>query len=107
MTPPLVAASLRAPADRLPGEAVTADRCALLSLQGPARHVPPPALRPLRVMEGPVEVAAEEPAPTGRGLTGSSGGSGGGEVRRVAVSASVVWEKAGPEEAEAAVGEGE
>lgn len=56
-------------------------------------------------MEGPVEVAAEEPAPTGRGLTGSSGGSGGGKVRRVAVSASVVWEKAGPEEAKAAVGE--
>lgn len=56
-------------------------------------------------MEGPVEVAAEEPAPTGRGLTGSSGGSSGGKVRRVAVSASVVWEKAGPEEAKAAVGE--
>lgn len=52
-----------------------------------------------------MEVAAEEPAPTGRGLTGSSGGSGGGKVRRVAVSASVVWEKAGPEEAKAAVGE--
>ncbi|XP_047654153.1 SH3 domain and tetratricopeptide repeat-containing protein 1 [Phacochoerus africanus] len=56
-------------------------------------------------MEGPVEVAPEEPAPTGRGPMGSSGGSGGGEVRRVAVSSSVVWEKAGPEEAEAAVGE--
>lgn len=54
-----------------------------------------------------MEVAAEEPAPTGRGLTGSSGGSSGGKVRRVAVSASVVWEKAGPEEAEAAIGEGE
>uniref|UniRef100_A0A8C3X9S0 SH3 domain and tetratricopeptide repeats 1 n=1 Tax=Catagonus wagneri TaxID=51154 RepID=A0A8C3X9S0_9CETA len=56
-------------------------------------------------MEGPAEVAAEEPAATGRGPTGSSRGGSSGEVQRAAVNASVVWEKAGPEEAEAAVGE--
>ncbi|XP_032711574.1 SH3 domain and tetratricopeptide repeat-containing protein 1 isoform X1 [Lontra canadensis] len=54
-------------------------------------------------MEGPVE----EPAPEGRGPTAApSGGSGGGgrKVPRVAMSASVVWERAGPEEAKAVVG---
>ncbi|XP_057562785.1 SH3 domain and tetratricopeptide repeat-containing protein 1 [Hippopotamus amphibius kiboko] len=51
-------------------------------------------------MEGPAEVAAEEPAPTGRG---PAGGSSDREVQRVAGSASVVWERAGPEEAEATV----
>lgn len=63
-------------------------------------------LRPLPGMEGPVE----EPAPEGRGPTAApSGGSGGGghKVPRVAMSASVVWERAGPKEAKAMVGGGE
>ncbi|XP_030876349.1 SH3 domain and tetratricopeptide repeat-containing protein 1 [Leptonychotes weddellii] len=54
-------------------------------------------------MEGP----AEEPAPKGRGPTAApSGGGGGGghKAQRVAMSPSVVWERAGPEEAEALVG---
>lgn len=58
-------------------------------------------------MEGPAEAATEAPAPKGRGPTAApSGGGGGGghKVQRVAVSSSVVWERAGPEEATALVG---
>ncbi|XP_035581998.1 SH3 domain and tetratricopeptide repeat-containing protein 1 isoform X3 [Zalophus californianus] len=54
-------------------------------------------------MEGP----AEEPAPKGRGpaVAPSGGGGGGGhKAQRVAMSPSVVWERAGSEEAEALVG---
>ncbi|XP_021533296.1 SH3 domain and tetratricopeptide repeat-containing protein 1 [Neomonachus schauinslandi] len=54
-------------------------------------------------MEGP----AEEPALKGRGPAAApSGGGGGGghKAQRVAMSPSVVWERAGPEEAEALVG---
>lgn len=61
-------------------------------------------------MEGPAEAATEVPAPKGRGPTAApSGGGGGGghKVQRVAVSSSVVWERAGPEEATALVGGGE
>lgn len=57
-------------------------------------------------MEGP----AEEPAPKGRGPAAApSGGGGGGghKAQRVVMSPSVVWERAGPEEAEALVGGGE
>ncbi|XP_045633027.1 SH3 domain and tetratricopeptide repeat-containing protein 1 isoform X2 [Ursus americanus] len=58
-------------------------------------------------MEGPAEAAMEVPAPKGRGpMAAPSGGGGGGghKVQRVAVSSSVVWERAGPEEATALVG---
>ncbi|XP_054364985.1 SH3 domain and tetratricopeptide repeat-containing protein 1 isoform X4 [Mirounga angustirostris] len=54
-------------------------------------------------MEGP----AEEPAPKGRGPAAAplgGGGGGGHTAQRVAMSPSVVWERAGPEEAEALVG---
>ncbi|KAB1282928.1 SH3 domain and tetratricopeptide repeat-containing protein 1 [Camelus dromedarius] len=73
----------------------------------PAWHAESLALRPPPVMKGLAEVASEEPAPTGRGPAGPSGGSGGSEVQRVPGSASVVWERAGPEEAKATVREGE
>ncbi|XP_023109185.2 SH3 domain and tetratricopeptide repeat-containing protein 1 isoform X1 [Felis catus] len=60
--------------------------------------VPPP------VMEGPGDAAGEGPAPMGRGPAGPSGGGGRGhEVQRVAASASVAWERVGPEEAQAVV----
>nr|XP_045376038.1 SH3 domain and tetratricopeptide repeat-containing protein 1-like isoform X2 [Camelus bactrianus] len=71
----------------------------------PAWHAEFLALRPPPVMKGLAEVASEEPAPTGRGPAGPSGGSGGSEVQRVPGSASVVWERAGPEEAKATVRE--
>ncbi|XP_077731489.1 SH3 domain and tetratricopeptide repeat-containing protein 1 isoform X1 [Canis aureus] len=52
-------------------------------------------------MEGPAEAAWEEPATRGRGPTAPSGGGGGGhKVQRAAVSSSVIWARAGPEEAE-------
>nr|XP_031294032.1 SH3 domain and tetratricopeptide repeat-containing protein 1 isoform X2 [Camelus dromedarius] len=73
--------------------------------QRPAWHAESLALRPPPVMKGLAEVASEEPAPTGRGPAGPSGGSGGSEVQRVPGSASVVWERAGPEEAKATVRE--
>ncbi|XP_059779634.1 SH3 domain and tetratricopeptide repeat-containing protein 1 [Balaenoptera ricei] len=57
-------------------------------------------------MEGPAETAAEEPAPTGRGPVGPSGGSGDRGVQRAGASASVVWQRAGPEEAKSTVGSG-
>ena len=64
--------------------------------------VPPP------VMEGPGDAAGEGPAPMGRGPAGPSGGGGRGhEVQRVAASASVAWERVGPEEAQAVVRGGE
>ncbi|XP_029808407.1 SH3 domain and tetratricopeptide repeat-containing protein 1 [Suricata suricatta] len=56
------------------------------------------------VMEGPVDVAGEGLAPMGRGPAGPSGDSGSRHrVQRAAVSTSVVWERAGPEDAEALV----
>ncbi|XP_072593713.1 SH3 domain and tetratricopeptide repeat-containing protein 1 isoform X2 [Vulpes vulpes] len=52
-------------------------------------------------MEGPAEAAWEEPATRGRGPTAPSGGGGGGhKVQRAAMGSSVIWERAGPEEAE-------
>uniref|UniRef100_A0A8C4LCS9 Uncharacterized protein n=1 Tax=Equus asinus asinus TaxID=83772 RepID=A0A8C4LCS9_EQUAS len=55
-------------------------------------------------MEGPAQVAAVEPAPTRTGPAGPSGGSDSGDkVQRVAMSLSVSWERAGPEEAEAPI----
>ncbi|XP_061047905.1 SH3 domain and tetratricopeptide repeat-containing protein 1 isoform X3 [Eubalaena glacialis] len=57
-------------------------------------------------MEGPAETAAEEPAPTGRGPVGPSGGSGDRGVQRAGASASVFWERAGPEEAKSTAGSG-
>ena len=58
-------------------------------------------------MEGPAETAAEEPAPTGRGPVGPSGGSGDRGVQRAGASASVIWQRTGPEEAKSTVGSGE
>lgn len=59
-------------------------------------------------MEGPAQVAAVEPAPTRTGPAGPSGGSDSGDkVQRVAMSLSVSWERAGPEEAEAPIRGGE
>lgn len=77
-------------------------------MQGPAGHAEPLAPRPLTVMEGPAQVAAVEPAPMRTGPAGPSGGSDSGDkVQRVAMSLSVSWERAGPEEAEAPIrGEG-
>lgn len=51
-------------------------------------------------MGDPVEAAAEEPAPPERAPAAPSGGSG-NQVRRVAASSSVGWERAGREEATA------
>ena len=59
-------------------------------------------------MEGPAEAAWEEPATRGRGPTApSGGGSGGHKVQRAAVGSSVIWARAGPEEAEVLGGGGE
>ncbi|XP_066243817.1 SH3 domain and tetratricopeptide repeat-containing protein 1 isoform X1 [Saccopteryx leptura] len=52
-------------------------------------------------MKDPAEVAAEEPAPTARVTAEPSGGSGGDKVQTEAVSSSVSWTQAEPEEAPA------
>nr|XP_031540617.1 SH3 domain and tetratricopeptide repeat-containing protein 1 [Vicugna pacos] len=101
-TGPACGASLRGAGSGHLVTAVTSEEWA----QRPAWHAESLALRPPPVMKGLAEVASEEPAPTGRGPAGPSGGSGGSEVQRVPVSASVVWERAGPEEAKATVREG-
>ncbi|XP_036136668.1 SH3 domain and tetratricopeptide repeat-containing protein 1 [Molossus molossus] len=50
-------------------------------------------------MKDPAETVTEEPAP--RAAAGPSGSSGGDKVQREAVSSSVSWVRAGPEEAQA------
>ncbi|KAM8802756.1 LOW QUALITY PROTEIN: SH3 domain and tetratricopeptide repeat-containing protein 1 [Rhynchonycteris naso] len=52
-------------------------------------------------MKDPAEVATEEPAPTARVTTEPSRGSSGDKAQREAVSLSVSWTQAGPEEAQA------